>query len=148
MQLPKDTPDHHDAELILKLYDLRREAVMRQSRNALTKDYWPKTAEEAVAPTRQDHPLNAAYRQVTGYWEMVYGMARHGIVHADYLIDNNSEGLFLFVRIEPFLKEIREASSARALQHTEWASRETEVGRLLMENLRARFGVKPEARRA
>ena len=33
--MPKSTPDHHDADLILKLYDLRREAVMRQSRNAM-----------------------------------------------------------------------------------------------------------------
>lgn len=148
MQLPKDTPDHHDAELILKLYDLRREAVMREARQALSSQYWPRTAEEAVAPIQRDHPLNTAFRQVAGYWEMVYGMARHGIVHADYLVENSSEGLFLFVRIEPFLTQVREASSPRMFQHTEWVSRETEIGRGMMTNLRARFGVKPEAQRS
>ena len=79
MKLPQDLPDHHDAELILKAYELRREAVMREARHALTTSYWPKTAEEAIAPNAQDHPLNPAWRQVIGYWEMIFGMARHGM---------------------------------------------------------------------
>ncbi len=140
MKLPNDLPDHHDAELVLKLYDLRREAVMRESRHAINAQYWPKNAEEAVAVLARDHPLNAAVRQVMGYWEMVYGMARHGIVHADYLVENSGEGLFLFARIEPYLAELRAAGSPRTLQHTEWVSRETEVGRQMMDSFRARFG--------
>lgn len=139
MQLPKDLPDHHDAELVLKLYDLRREAVMRESRHALNAQYWPRSADEAVAVTDREHALNPPFRQVCGYWEMVYGMARHGIVHADYLVENSGEGLFLFARVEPYLVQLRASSSPRALQHTEWVSRETEVGRLLMSEFRARF---------
>jgi hypothetical protein len=141
MDLPKDLPDHHDAELILKAYELRREPVMREARQALTTNYWPLTVEEAVAPTGRDHPLNAAWRQVTGYWEMIYGMGRHGIVHADYLVENSGEGLFLYVRIEPFVKEIRAASSPRAFLNTEWAAQETEAGRQSMASLRSRFGL-------
>ena len=72
----KDAPDHLDADLILKLYELRREAVMREARDALTHDFWPKNAKEAVAVLQHDHPLNRAYRQVSTYWEMVYRMAR------------------------------------------------------------------------
>ena len=53
--------------------------------------------------TANDHPLNVAFRQVTGYWEMVYGMARHGIVHADFLVENNGEGL-----IESFRSRVRQ----------------------------------------
>ncbi len=139
MQLQKDMPDHHDAELIIKLYDLRREAVMRQSRHALNADYWPRSAEEATAVLKPEHPLNAAFRQVAGYWEMVYGMARHGIVHADYLVENSGEGLFLFCRVEPFLAAIREAHSPRMFQHTEWVALETAVGRGMMEGFRARL---------
>ena len=142
MELPKDLPDHHDAELILKAYDLRREPVMRESRHALTAEYWPRSAEEAVAPTTPGHPLNGAFRQVTGYWEMIYGMARHGIVHADYLVENSGEGLFFFVRVEPFLAEIRAATSPHAFESTLWASRETEVGRRMMEGLRSRFAAR------
>lgn len=146
MKLPQDLPDHHDAELILKAYELRREAVMREARHALTTSYWPKTAEEAIAPNAQDHPLNPAWRQVIGYWEMIFGMARHGIVHADYLVENSGEGLFFFVRIEPWLAELRAAGSPRALTNTEWAARETEMGRQMMTSFRARFGPKAAAK--
>lgn len=146
MELPKDLPDHHDAELILKAYELRREAVMREARHALSTDYWPKSAEEAIAPMAAGHPLNAAWRQVMGYWEMVFGMARHGIVHADYLVENSGEGLFLFVRVEPWLAEIRAAGSPRTLGNTQWAAEETEVGRQIMESMRARFGRAAPAR--
>lgn len=81
--MTKSTPDHHDAELVIKLYDLRREAVMRESRDAINAEYWPKDVDEAAAILARDHPLNRAYRQVSTYWEMVFGMAKHGIVHAD-----------------------------------------------------------------
>jgi hypothetical protein len=77
----KESPDHHDADLILKIYDLRMEAVLRESRAKLRAEFWPGNAEEAIAVTRGDHPLNTAYRQVSTYWEMVYGMAHYGVIH-------------------------------------------------------------------
>jgi hypothetical protein len=134
----KEHPDHLDADLLLKIYDLRREAVMRESRAAMVRDYWPRTVEEAVEVQRPDHPLNRAYRQTTGYWEMVYSMARHGVIHAEFLVENNGEGLFLFARVEPYLAAIRQASSPRAFRNAEWVARETEMGRILMEGFRAR----------
>lgn len=134
----KEHPDHLDADLILKIYDLRRESVMRESRAAINRDYWPRTAEEAIDVLRSDHPLNRAYRQTTGYWEMVYGMARHGVIHAEFLVENNGEGLFFFARAEPWLAEIRRAASNRSFRNTEWVARETETGRGMMETFRAR----------
>jgi hypothetical protein len=134
----KEHPDHLDADLILKIYDLRREPVMRESRAAMNRDYWPRTADEALDVLRPDHPLNRAYRQCTAYWEMVYSMARHGVIHADFLVENNGEGLYFFARLEPYLARIREASSPRAWRNTEWVARETEMGRTLMESFRAR----------
>ncbi|HEU5304185.1 MAG TPA: hypothetical protein VFU40_06025, partial [Gemmatimonadales bacterium] len=126
------------AELVLKLYDLRREAVMRESRNAINSKYWPRSADEAVAVTANDHPLNVAYRQTAGYWEMVFGMARHGIVHADFLVENNGEGLFLFARVEPYLEQIRLAGSPRAFRNAEWVVANCAMGKVLMEGFRAR----------
>ncbi|HEY8233998.1 MAG TPA: hypothetical protein VIJ10_15145, partial [Vicinamibacteria bacterium] len=70
--MAKPTPDHHDAELLIKVYDLRRESVMRESRRAVMRDFWPTQWEDVQALLRADHPLNAAYRQVGTYWEMVY----------------------------------------------------------------------------
>lgn len=134
----KESPDHFDAELVLRIYDLRREEAMRESRNAINRDYWPRSAEEAVEVLRHDHPLNRAYRQTTAYWEMVYGMARHGVIHADFLAENNTEGLLLFARVEPYLARIREASNPRAFRNAEWIATECEMGRQIMETHRAK----------
>ena len=54
-----------------------------------------------------DNPLNAAYRQVGSYWEMVYSMARYGVVHPDFLLESAGEGIFLFARVQPFLTQLR-----------------------------------------
>ncbi len=131
-----DAPDHHDADLILKLYDLRREAVMRESRNAINSRFWPRNAEEAVAITASDHPLNLAYRQTSGYWEMVYGIARHGIVPADFLVENNGEGLLLFARVEPYVENIRQAGFPRAFRSAQWVATNSETGKALMDSFR------------
>jgi hypothetical protein len=136
--MQKESPDHLDADLVLKIYDLRREEVMRESRNAINRDYWPRTAEEALEVLRQDHPLNRAFRQTSTYWEMVYSMARHGIIHGDFLAENNGEGLLLFARVEPYLAQIRAASSPRAFRNAEWIVNHTEMGRTIAQGFRAR----------
>lgn len=133
----KENPDHLDADLILKIYDLRRESVMRESRAAINRDYWPRNTEEAVDVLRNDHPLNRAYRQCTGYWEMVYGMARHGVIHGEFLVENNGEGMFFFARVEPYLESIRQVASPRAFRNTEWVARNTEAGRALLHDFKA-----------
>jgi hypothetical protein len=134
----KEAPDHHDADLVLKLYDLRRETVMRESRNAINSKFWPRTAAEAIAVTATEHPLNVAFRQTSGYWEMVFGMARHGIIHPDFLVDNNGEGLLLYARVEPYLPEFRQAVSPRSFRNAEWVVANSATGQVLMEGYRAR----------
>ena len=136
--MQKENPDHLDADLILKIYDLRREVVLRESRDALTRDFWPRNAEEALAVLRPDHPLNRQWRQVVGNWEMVYSMARHQVIHGDFLMESNGEGLFLFARVESYLQALRSASSPRTLRNTEWVASETEMGRSMMEYFRKR----------
>ena len=134
----KESPDHHDADLVLKLYDLRREAVMRESRNAINSRYWPKSTEEALAVLQPSHPLNGPFRQTGGYWEMVYGMARHGIVHTEFLVENSGEGLFLFARVQPFLAAIRENANPRAFTNAEWIVSHSPLAQSLLEMFRAR----------
>lgn len=136
--LKKDYPDHHDADLVLKLYELRREEVMRESRNQLNAKFWPTTLEEALAITKSDHPLNAAFRQCASYWEMVYSMARHGVVHGDFMMESNGEGLLLFARFEPYLAEYRAQVSPIGFRNAEWVATETETGRATMARFRAR----------
>jgi hypothetical protein len=144
--MPKTTPDHHDAELLIQVYDLRREAVMRQSRQAIQREFWPRTWDDVQAVTKPDHPLNAGYRQTGTYWEMVYSFVRHGIVHPAFWLENNGEGLFLFAKIEPYLAQVREAGNPAAFRNAEWVARECPDGRALYERIKARVAKMAAAR--
>jgi hypothetical protein len=98
-----------DAEIILRLYELRREDVMRKARAWVIGEFWPSTAAEyfEVADNRQD-PNNAYLRQVISYWEMAAAMVLHGAVSAELFVDCNAEGFLLLAKFEPFLDEIRQ----------------------------------------
>lgn len=129
---------HADAELVLRLYDLRRETVMRESRNIMNGKFWPKTAADVLEiMNTPDHAFNAAFRQVTGYWEMVYSFAKHGIIDADFLVESNGEGIFVFSKIQPFLTEIRQ-QSATAFLNAEWMIDNSGEAKRRFDMLRAR----------
>lgn len=118
----KDMPDHHDAELVLKLYELRTEPLMRESRGMLNKDFWPASFDDLQAWQKQEHPGNAAFRQVTSYWEMAFGMVKHGVLHGDFMLESSGEGFFVFARVKPYLTELRAGWSPRAFHNAEWVS--------------------------
>ena len=140
--MSKSAPDHHDAELVLKIYDLRRETVMRESRDAINRDWWPRDEKEATAILAPEHPLNRAWRQTTTYWEMVYGMAKNGVVHTEFLLESNGEGLLLFARAEPHLAAIRAATSPRALRNAEWIAGSCDLAKAIMTTFRGRIAKK------
>ena len=146
-QMIKDAPDHHDAELVLRLYDLRREPLMRESRRYVGGEFWPASADELLAILKPDHPHNAAYRQVAGYWEMAYGMARHGIVNPDYLAEFAGEGIYFFAKVQPWLAELRAASFPTAFRNTEWLATHSDTGRELFGLFRQRVEKALAARR-
>ncbi len=134
--MSKHAPDHHDADLVLRLYDLRREPVMRASRDAINAEFWPQNVDEAVAVLAPDHPLNRAYRQTSTYWEMVYGMARHGIVHTDYLLENTGEGMLLYAKVEPYLAPLRAKAHPRIFQNAEWVAHSGELADTVLQRFR------------
>ncbi len=112
--------DHHSVDIVLKLYDLRREPVMRAARKNLMEQFWPNSVKEVLAVMDFTHPLNESFRQVSSYWEMVYGIAKNGAITADYLAESNGEGLFLYAKIQPFLAELRKEYSPFAFANAEW----------------------------
>jgi hypothetical protein len=136
--MSKEHPDHHDAELAFRAYELRREGVMRESRNAINRDFWPKSFADLQAVLKAEHPLNAPWRQTTTYWEMVYGTIKHGIVNADYFMESSGEGMFLFARVAPFLEEFRREVSPVAFQNAEWVAKNTAAGQRLFAMFTAR----------
>ena len=137
--LKKEYPDHHDATIILQLYDLRREPVMRESRAAVYSRFRPQNVDEAVAILKQDHPLTTALRQVVGDWEMVYGMMKWGVLHPDFALESTGEGMVLYAKMEPYLAEVRAQKTGVQFNNAEWVATQTEAGKKLMERLRPRF---------
>lgn len=135
-----------DAEIILKLYDLRREEVMRKARSWVLGEFWPATVADylAVATNRND-PHNAYIRQVNSYWEMAAAFVLHGAVSADLFIDCNQEGLLLLAKYEPILNEMRErnpffmAKTSEMVKRYPAAAARYEVARKNAENIRASF---------
>jgi hypothetical protein len=146
--MSKKKPSHADAHLVLELYELRREAVMRESRSVIAA-WLPRSFEDVVAITKLDHPHNAAWRQVSSYFEMAYGFARHGIVPADFLAENTGEGLLLYSKLEPHLKAFRKQLSPTAFRNAEWLVKKSPVAQqrvlLFRKRLAAQLAVQPQA---
>jgi hypothetical protein len=113
-----------DAEIILKLYELRTEAVMRQARAWVSGEFWPQTVEDyfVVLENPRD-PHNAWLRQVITYWEMAAAMVLHGAVSAELFVDCNGEGFFLLAKFAPILDAIREKYPAFMSKTGELVSR-------------------------
>jgi hypothetical protein len=130
-------PDHADAELVLRLYDLRREAVMRESRKTMAA-WLPRSYEDVRAVVQGTHPANAAWRQVSSYYEMAFGFARHGIVPADFLAEHTGEGLLLYAKLEPYLAEFRKEYSPLAFRSAEWLVKKSPEARERLKLFRRR----------
>jgi hypothetical protein len=100
-----------DAQLILKLYELRTEVGMRKARKWVTEQFWPQTAQDALRVLCAfGTDENAYLRQVLSYWEMAAAFVLHGALDADLFLACNGENLFILAKLHPFLKEIREES--------------------------------------
>lgn len=106
------------ADLILKLYDLRREKKMRKARNWFF-TFNPKSAQE-IMQTMMDPEVGPYMRMVTSYWDMAASFVNHGAIEADMFNETAGEHVMVFAKIEPFLAELREMfESPEAFQHLE-----------------------------
>src|SRR5271157_5760840 len=108
----KATP--HDANLILKLYDLRREAEMRKARSWFGAEFWPQSAADFLKvanafPSQE----NAWLRQVVGYWDMAASFVLQGALNQELFLEPGCSGemFFIFAKVYPFLKEFRQKTN-------------------------------------
>lgn len=108
-----------DAELILRLYELRREETLRKARRFMVFDFQPKTHEELRAvsrDTKSEH--NAAWRQVLSYWEMTSSLVLRGALDADLFLDSNGEGILVYAKFHHFHAETEKQSGNPFMKHT------------------------------
>lgn len=108
------------ADLILKLYDLRREETMRKARNWFF-TFNPASAEDYMK-TMMDPEVGAYLRMVTSYWDMAASFVNHGAIDAEMFTDTVGEHMIVFAKIEPILGQLREMfQEPKAFYHLEKA---------------------------
>jgi hypothetical protein len=106
------------AELLLKLYDLRREEKMRKAREWMF-TFNPTSADDYWA-TMMDPEVGGYLRMVTSYWDMAASFVNHGAIDAEMFNDTVGEHIMCFAKIEPILGQLREKfESPEAFKHLE-----------------------------
>ncbi len=106
------------ANLILKLYDLRREEVMRKARQWYITEFNPENVQDIADITSGEY--SAYYRMVTTYWDMACSFVNNGAIDAQMFNDANMEHVAVYSKIEPFIAEIRTVSNMpRYMQNLE-----------------------------
>src|SRR5215208_816977 len=96
---------YKDADLILKLYDLRREKTMRDARNWFF-TFNPQSPKDFMEVLTSDK--SGYYRMVISYWEMAASFVNNEAIDARMFNDANGEHLFVYAKLEPFIPALRE----------------------------------------
>ena len=143
------SPTAADAQLILQLYDLRREAEMRKARNWWLVTFWPRTADEFIkVATALGSQENNWLRQVSGYWDMAAALVLHGTIHPDLFLEGGFSGemFFIYAKIQPILKELREKMQSPGLfSNVEKVIMQFEAGRERLKMVEARVAARRKA---
>lgn len=109
---------YESANLILKLYELRREEEMRAAREWFLREFHPASADEVVQVLHGEN--NARFHMVLGYWDMAAGLVTHGAIEHRIFTELNPEAFPIFAKVHPFLHELRERFEApNYLEHLE-----------------------------
>jgi hypothetical protein len=98
---------HEGVDLVLKLYDLRREATMREARDWYRLRFNSTTSQEVMAVL--EGPQNHFFRMVVSYWDMAAALVNHGAIDEGLFTDVNVEHVGTFAKVEPFLADLRAA---------------------------------------
>ena len=95
------------ADLILKLYDLRRETTMREARTWFL-TFMPSGVED-IMQTMVDPKTSAFFRMVLSYWDMASAFVNRGAIDAELFLETNGELVMVYAKIEPFVEDVRTA---------------------------------------
>ena len=107
--MPMTMPTPFESALLnLQLFDLRREAVLREARDWFLREFNPESFTELVTVLSGER--NASFRMVIGYWDMAASLVTSGAVDGDAFRAAHGEIFATFSKIQPFLAELRAAS--------------------------------------
>ena len=103
------SPQPSDAELILKLYEIRRDPELRIARKWFLTDFnatsWAEIKSRYLSHSDEDR----YFRMVVSYWEMVATLVNHGLIHPEVFFDHSGEHIVTWDRCKPWIAEARAA---------------------------------------
>jgi hypothetical protein len=104
----KEHPDNYDAELLLRLYDLRREAKLRQGREWFMREFQAKSIDEFFAQAAVGSEKNTLFRMTVSYWDMAASLVNHGLIKEDLFFENTLEFWIVWDKIKTIAPAMRE----------------------------------------
>ena len=129
-----------DAQIVMQLYDLRREAKIREARDFFIVQFFPESADDFVKiATAFGSKENNYFRQVYSYWSMAASLVIHGAVDKELFKAWSTEMYFLWAKLQPYIKEVRAALGIPDfLQNIEMVVEGDAEGRKRRESLQQR----------
>lgn len=97
-----------DVEIILKLYELRRDELLRRARSWYVTEFNPQSAKEIVRLMLSGLEQSTNYRMITSYWDMAASLVVNGGLDEKLFLAANTEHVAIFAKLEPFIAEVRE----------------------------------------
>ena len=114
---------YDDVNLVLRLYEMRREERLREARRWFAASFKVKTVDEFTKLCPPGSDPNASYRMVTTYWEMVASFLTSGVLNAELFYQSGRELLFTWERVRDILPTLRETyTHPRELKNLEDAA--------------------------
>jgi hypothetical protein len=94
---------HEQVNLLLRLYDTRREPRLREAREWFSANFHPKSPEDVMRLCPPGSRENAYMRMVLSYWEMVASIESRGLINEDFFFENTGEQWAVFEQVKPVL---------------------------------------------
>ena len=101
-------PDHHDAELLLRLYDLRREDKLRRARAWVVEKFDARTLEEDQRKYPPGSEESTYTRMTLSYWDMAASIVNHGLIHEQLFFENTGELSIVWDKVRHLIPALRE----------------------------------------
>ena len=100
---------HEQVNLMLRLYEMRRESVMREARSWFLANFHPRSAEDVMKICPPGSKENAYLRQVASYWEMAANIVSRGLIDEEFFFENSGEQWVVWEALRPIATEWRTA---------------------------------------
>ena len=128
---------YESATLIIRLYELRRDSMMREARNWYARSFNPTTFDEILQAL--SGPNSGHFRMVTSYWDMAASLVLNGAIDEKMFVDANGEHNVVFAKIEPFVEEYRSRGQPHYMASLEKLCMKGPESKAAMASIRERF---------